>query len=449
MIEQSPRNETTDAANAAQESENQAKHELWSASYRYYILFILTVVYVLNIADRQILNILQQSIKQELGFSDTQLGILSGFAFAVFYTFLGIPIARWADQRNRRNLIAAALTIWSGMTAVCGMVFKFWHLLLARIGVGVGEAGCTPPAVSIISDLFPQKKRATPMAIYALGMTLGLMAGYMVGGYLDSNYGWRTAFYAIGIPGLLFALIVRFTVREPPRGMADGIIPQKEAVPLGQAFSEMFGTKTFLHMAIGTSLLGVSSYGVGNWCPVFFIRIFEMSTQEVGNYMGAMAGLGGGAGTLIGGYLADKLGGKNSRWFMLVPGISGLISAPLLIGGFLVGGKGLSLILIGIMWIFGSAWYPAVISMSQGLVRPRIRAVSMAVILFLLNLIGMGIGPTAVGFLSDLLEPSYGVDSLRYALCIVSMVFAWAFFHFLIASRTVDEDLKKAGAQSA
>lgn len=420
----------------------QAPPDQWSAGYRHYILLTLTLVYAVNFADRQLLAILQESIKRDLGFSDTQLGVLSGIAFAALYTLLGFPLARLADKKNRRNLIAIALIAWSAMTAVCGLVSQFVHLLLARVGVGIGEAGCTPPAVSMISDLYPQKKRATPMAVYSLGMIVGMTIGYVFGGLLDEAFGWRVAFFAIGIPGVFIALLVRITVKEPRRGMADGIKPQADAVPLGMAIREMFGSKTFRHMAIGTAILGVGFNGVNNWCPPFYMRVHSMSSSEVGMAMGTLALLCGGPGTFLGGYLADKLGQRDSRWFMVLPAISGLLAAVFMISGFLVTSKTASLVLLAGMWLVGSAWYAPIIAMSQGLVSPRVRAMSMAMILFLLNLIGMGLGPVIVGWLSDLMTDAHGANGLRYALCIVATVCVWASWHLYVASKTVDRDLR-------
>ena len=414
---------------------------LWSAWYRWYVLFALTLVYIINIADRFILIVLLESIKKEMLFSDTQLGLLTGFAFAFFYAFLGIPIARLADRKNRRNLITIALVVWSGMTAVCGTASQFWHLLLARVGVGVGEAGCTPPAVSIISDLFPQKKRATPLAIYSIGLTFGMMLGYIVGGKLNALYGWRIAFYAVGIPGIILALFVRLTVREPPRGMADGVVPKKEAIPLRDALKEMFESKSYRHMAIGTALIGIVFNGVGSWCAAFYERIYEMPSNEVGMWIGILAGTGGGIGTFVGGYFVDKLGQKNSRWFMWIPALAALAAPPVIIACFLVGQKGLSLALLCATLFIGGSWYPAILSMSQGLVSTRVRSMSMAMILFLISLSG-GIGPTLAGWLSDIMAKSQGVNSLPYALCLVSLISFLAAVNFIIASKSVGEDLE-------
>ena len=438
-----PQSTNTDSIAAGISNSDSAKTpvKLWSAWYRWYILIALTIVYIINIADRFILIVLQESIKKEMLFSDAQLGLLTGFAFAFFYAFLGIPIARLADKKNRRNLITIALVVWSGMTALCGITTRFWHLLLARVGVGIGEAGCTPPAVSIISDLFPQKKRATPLAIYSIGLTFGMMLGYIVGGKLNALYGWRIAFYAVGIPGLIVALFIRMTIKEPSRGMADGIKPQKKVIPFRDALKEMVGSKAYLHMAIGTALIGIVFNGVGTWCAPFYERVYNMPSDEVGMWIGILAGTGGGVGTFIGGYIVDKLAQRNSRWFMWIPALAALLAPPAIITCFLVGQKSISLALLCVTLFIGGSWYPSILSMSQGLVPPRVRAMSMAMILFLISLSG-GIGPTLAGWLSDIMAKSQGVKSLPYAVCIVSMISFLSAIQFMIASKFVDRDLK-------
>ncbi len=415
-----------------------------SVAYNYYVLVALTFVYILNIADRQILVVLQESIKKDLHFSDSQLGILSGLAFAIFYTILGIPIARLADKKNRRNIIVVAMIVWSVMTAVCGTVSRFAHLLLARIGVGVGEAGCTPPAVSMISDLFAQKKRGMAMAIYTLGVTLGTVLGFGLGGWLNQLYGWRITFLAVGIPGVLVALLVRLTVKEPVRGAADGVKTPQEAAAFKDALLEMWHSPAFVRMAIGTAILGMGVYGISNWSAPFYERVHHMTSAEVGKWLAVAAAFGSSVGSFSGGFLADKLGQRNARWHLWVPAFAALISIPLMGTSFWVESKVTSFVLFGFAWLFGSMWYPPIIALSQGLVSPRTRALSVAILLFLLNFVGMGMGPTIIGILSDIFQVEHGTDSLRIAFSIMLIAYLGAGILLMIGGKHVESGLKKA-----
>ncbi|MGE3464546.1 MAG: spinster family MFS transporter, partial [Pseudomonadales bacterium] len=304
-------------------------------SFRTYALSVLVVVYTFNFIDRQILSILLEPIKQDLGLSDTQLGLLTGFAFALFYATLGIPIARWADQHNRRNLIAAALAVWSAMTALSGFAMNFWHLLIARIGVGVGEAGCSPPAHAMISDYYPPEKRASALGIYSLGIPVGILFGFVAGGWMNEFFGWRAAFFVVGIPGLLLALIVRFTVREPARGMAEGRQDTSEMPTVKETFALLWRKRAFRHMAFGGALTAFVGYGVVNWVPAFFIRSHGMGTGEIGTWLGLILGIPGGIGIAWGGFLADRLGARDTRWYLRLVAVALALAVPFSFGVYL------------------------------------------------------------------------------------------------------------------
>ena len=291
---------------------SQEQHGVFSPAVRNYALGVLVVVYTFNFIDRQILSILLEPIKQDLGLSDSALGMLTGFAFALFYATLGIPIARFADRSNRRNLIAWALAIWSAMTAVSGLAQNFWHLLLARIGVGVGEAGCSPPAHSMLADYFPTENRATALGIYSLGIPFGILFGFIAGGWLNEFFGWRVAFFIVGVPGLLLAILVRFTLREPPRGMAEGRVADEEQPTIMETFRFLWSKRAFRHMAVGGGLTAFVGYGVITWVPSFLIRSYGMSTGDVGTYLGLILGIPGGIGIALGGYLADRYGARDT-----------------------------------------------------------------------------------------------------------------------------------------
>jgi len=420
---------------------SQEQHGVFSPAVRNYALGVLVVVYTFNFIDRQILSILLEPIKQDLGLSDSALGMLTGFAFALFYATLGIPIARFADRSNRRNLIAWALAIWSAMTAVSGLAQNFWHLLLARIGVGVGEAGCSPPAHSMLADYFPTENRATALGIYSLGIPFGILFGFIAGGWLNEFFGWRVAFFIVGVPGLLLAILVRFTLREPPRGMAEGRVADEEQPTIMETFRFLWSKRSFRHMAVGGGLTAFVGYGVITWVPSFLIRSYGMNTGDVGTYLGLILGIPGGIGIALGGYLADRYGARDTRWYLWIVSVALIASTPLFFGVYLSNTAFASLMFLILPILLGNFYQATTFSQTQGLVSLRMRSVAAAVLLFILNMIGLGAGPQAVGILSDVLQPSYGDESLRYALLILSTVQIWAAYHYYQAGKSLKDDL--------
>ena len=287
-----------------------------SNGYRRYVLVLLTLVYALNFIDRQILVILQESIKVDMDLSDSQLGLLTGFAFAIFYVSVGIPIARWADLGNRRNIVSLAVAVWSGMTALSGFTQNFWQLLLARIGVGVGEAGGSPPSHSMISDYYPVEQRGSALSFYSTGVYLGILFGFLIGGWINSEFGWRVAFFVVGVPGFLVALLVRFTIREPVRGGLEGRALEVPAT-FGETLRTLKGFGSFKLFAVAAGLNAFSSYGIGNFTPSFLIRSHGFSSLEVGTSLALITGIGGALGTYMGGVLADRYGANDKRWYLL------------------------------------------------------------------------------------------------------------------------------------
>ena len=416
---------------------------LFSAATRRYALGVLVMVYTFNFIDRQILSILLEPIKQEMGFSDSALGFLTGFGFAVFYATLGVPIALWADRRNRRNLIAVALAIWSAMTALSGLVQNFWQLAVARIGVGIGEAGCSPPSHSIISDLYPPQRRATALGIYSLGIPFGILFGFLAGGWINEFFGWRMAFFVVGIPGLLLALLVRFSVPEPPRGLAERRTADSEAPGIPRVFRFLMKRPAFLHMAFGAALTAFVGYGVVSWVPSFLIRSHGLSTGEVGTWLGLILGIPGGIGIALGGYLADRLGARDARWNLWVVTVALLLGVPFSLGVYLWPTATGALLFLILPVALGNFYQATTFAQTQSLVQLRMRAVAAAILLFILNMIGLGLGPQVVGVLSDMLKPDYGDDSLRYALLICGFVNIWAAFHYYLAGRHLVADLKR------
>lgn len=414
----------------------------YSSNYKTYILLILTGVYTFNFVDRYLLSILQESIKADLGLSDTQLGLMTGLAFAIFYVTMGLPIARYADSHNRRNVIAVSLSVWSVMTAISGFAANFWQLLLARIGVGVGEAGGTPPAHSIISDYFEIDKRARAFAIYSMGIYFGIFVGNLLGGWLDELYGWRMAFILIGIPGVLFALLVRFTVKEPERGRTDvNKETATQKLSTKQVFKILLKKRTFVLIALASGFQTFSNYGVGNWHPPFLSRLHGMEAGEIGTTLAITAGLGGALGTFLGGYFADKWSKKDKRWYIWVPALMCVINIIPALGVFFLEDTKIVIALIGVTSILAATFIAPVLAATQSLVGSNMRAITSAVLYFVMNLIGLGLGPFAVGYLSDILAPSMGIESLRYALLITLVSVVIAIVLYWQAAKSYEKDL--------
>ncbi len=411
---------------------------------RYYVLGLLTVVYTFNFIDRQLLAILQESIKVDLDLTDTQLGLLTGFAFALFYVSAGIPIARWADRGNRRNIVALAVGIWSFMTAISGFVQTYFHLLMARVGVGIGEAGGSPPAHSMISDIFPANKRAGALSIYSMGVNFGILFGFLFGGWLNEFFSWRVAFMVVGAPGILLAFVVWLTVKEPPRGLAENRAAG-ETAPFGSVLSLLASRSSFRHMAFGAALNAFAGYSSSSWTASFIIRSHDMSTGELGTWLALSMGAGGAIGVLGGGLLAQRLAVRDVRWYMWLPTITGIICLPFMVATYLVG-TGYQALIMGIIpSILFNVYLGNTLAMTHGLVGLRMRALASAILFFILNLIGLGMGPWFVGFLSDQLAGAHGVESLRIAmLYVLPAVMAWSVLHFFLASRKLEEELAAA-----
>lgn len=413
-----------------------------TTTYPRYTLFILTVVYVFNFIDRQILVILQESIKQELDLSDTQLGLMTGFTFAIFYVSFGIPIARLADKGNRRNIIAVSLTIWSAMTALSGMAQNFIQLLLARIGVGIGEAGGSPPAHSIISDLYPPKKRATALAIYSTGISIGILLGFLIGGWVNQYLGWRMTFLVVGIPGILLALILRFTLKEPPRGLSEkgtDVVNQQHSMK--DVFKLLREKKSFRYIAIGAGFAAYVSYTVTSWLPPFLARVHGMSSAEIGTWLSLIFGIGTGIGYFMGGYITDRLSKKDMRWYLWLPALALILAIPLALVAFFATGANTTLFAIILPALLNSLYLAPCIALTHGIVNVRMRALASAILFFVLNIIGLGFGPFVGGIISDALQPKLGVDALRWALSNTVIASVLSAFCFYMASKTIRKDL--------
>ncbi|MBN9558014.1 MAG: MFS transporter [Alphaproteobacteria bacterium] len=403
---------------------------------RYTVAFLF-VLYSLNHLDRHLLAILMEPIRRELLLSDTQLGVLSGLAFALFYATLGIPIARLADFYSRRNIIAAAVAVWSLMTALCGMASGFISLLIARIGVGVGEAGGSPPAHSMISDYYPPSRRGAALAIYSAGAPVGILLGLAGGGWLNHVIGWRMAFLLIGVPGILLALLFFFTVREPKRGALDGDAAEEQTGGMAAALRHIWNLKTFRWITFGSAVHAICAYGVVQWYPSYIIRVFGLSTNEVGLTLGLLIGTTGFIGTLAGGYLSDFLGKRDPRWYQFVPALAIGICIPFYAISFHAPSVVLALTFFLVPMTLANVFTGPSFATIQSISPVHSRAIACSFYLFILNLIGLGAGPSLVGVASDMLQPAYGNDALRWALSLLIVAEFVAVYCFIRAARSM------------
>jgi MFS family permease len=420
------------------------KKPLYSNTYTHYVLGVLVVVYVFNFIDRQILAILAPAIRDELLLSDTQIGALSGVAFGIFYATLGIPIARLADRYSRVSIISICLSIWSLMTAFSGLATNFVQLLIARIGVGIGEAGGSPPSHSLLADYFAPGKRATALGIYALGIPVGILFGNLAGGWIGEIFGWRQAFFLVGIPGIILAIILKLTVKEPPRGYSEEKPADTSTVPFRTVLKTMWGYKSFKYISLGAGTQAFVGYGAIAWMPSFLVRAHDLSIGEVGTALGLIIGFFGGIGTLLSGVIGDKLGAKNVKYYMLVPAYGFLIAVPAGAAVFLVDELYLVLAIYTIPVFLINLYTGPTFAMTQSLAPLAMRAAASALLLFIINIIGLVFGPTTVGIISDLLQSSMqmnDVESLQMALLACNFVYLFSFYYYFQASRHLETDL--------
>lgn len=410
----------------------------------YYILAVFFLVAAFNFIDRQILTILLEPIKTELGVSDTWMGFLTGFAFAVFYVVAAIPIARLADRHNRRNIIAICVAVWSSMTVLTGFANSFVQLALTRIGVAVGEAGAQPSTTAIVADIFPLNKRATALAIVSSGAVVGILFGLFLGGLLNDLLGWRMAFIVVGIPGLIVALLVYFTVPEPVRGQADGALVEPSRHSFRQVLSYIIAKRTLVLLTIGVSFHALSSYAFMAWLPTFMIRTYEMTTTQVGLWLGLSLSAGLFMGNLSASVLADKMGTKDIRWYVWIPGYGNILTFPLAVLLLYVGTPFWTLIAIMPFTFMTSTWASPTMALFQAILPANMRASGNALLGFFQNLVGIGIGPLIVGILNDALNPTFGIDAIKYSLTIVSIGFVGSAVFYILSGYPLQSEYEKA-----
>jgi predicted MFS family arabinose efflux permease len=382
-------------------------------NYRAYILGALLVVYTFNFIDRVVIGIIQEPIKQEFGLTDFQLGLLGGPAFAVLYTLLGIPIARFAERHNRMTILAICLGVWSAFTAACGFAINYATLFAARVGVSIGEAGCTPPANSVISDYFPPERRATALSIYALGIPIGSMIAAVGGGWIATEVGWREAFIWLGVPGVLLAVIVKLTVKEPPRSAPKGDTPSFFA-----ALGELAKKPTFWYVALGSALASFVGYGVGQYLTSFMIRTHGFTLFEGATLVGVVLGLCAAIGTFSSGFLADRISKRHPNALSWLPALGFAVATPMYLLAFVLPNIWLAMPALMIGAVAHYFYLGPMYAVTQGVVAPRTRATAVAVLLFIVNLIGYGMGPPAIGALSDFLaQGQLALSGLTPAIC--------------------------------
>ena len=427
-------------------------------SYRTLVLLLLTLIYAFNFIDRQIIGIISPFIQEDLGLSNSQLGLLKGILFALFYTLIGIPIAWMADRYNRVNIVTISVAVWSGFTALTGMAGSFLQIGLARMGVGVGEAGGSPPSHSIISDLYSKEERSGALAIYALGIPLGLAFAYFIAGYLlgnpDNDFSWRQLLIILGISGIVLALIARLIIREPKRGAQESASENVATAPFSEALSTLLRIPSWWAMCMGIALASFASYAVSAWQVDYLVPFDGAQSNPIGfqNMMYCLALLNlfiYGSGTFFGGYLTQKLARKNVSYYGLVPAISILLCLPLLLATFWAQTTQLHLIFGGGLLFFLGVYLGPSFAIAQTLAPINMRAMSTALFFLILNIIALGGGPTSVGYLTDFFKPDHGqIHAIRLSISIVSSFFVLSAISFLIVAKTLPKDWADAEARN-
>jgi predicted MFS family arabinose efflux permease len=420
-----------------------------TAARRGYTLLILTLVYVVNYLDRQILGILLPFIQHDFHLDDAQAGLLSGTIFAVVYASLGIPLASLADRFSRRNIITASLAIFSFMTVLSGYAVRYWQLLLARFGTGIGESGTAPAISSMIADLYPPEKRASALAFYSAGLNVGLLVGFFAGGWVLQHYGWRNALVASGAPGLILVLLLVFTIEEPARGAVEAMKDREAAPSFWVTVRYLARIPSFRWLSLGCSMSAFGGYAGIFFIPKFLYVSHHMTPEEVGVALALLTGVAGAIGTYLAGVFADRLGARDVRWNMYVPIVATFFALPFAPVFYLAPSTLVALTAAVGPSLMGASYLGPSFAMTQAMVPLRMRAQAVAILLFILNMIALGLGPLTVGFVSDLLRPVAGNDSLRYALMTGMVTGTIGAFCYWRASRTLTEDIARVTEASA
>ena len=441
----------TDNYDTSQAGLSLQKPAKWNAAQKY-VIFLLLLVHMFNLMDRQIINVLSPAIQQDFSLNDFQVGILTGLPFALLYAIFGFPIARLADKKNRVKIISVCLAFWSLMTALCGMAQNFVHILLARAGVGIGEAGCNPPAHSLISDYFPREQRATALGIYSIGLTAGSFFGILAGGFLASTLGWRWAFIILGIPGVVLGLIVRLTLKEPIRGatesaaIREALMETKDSGPsVLESLRILSGIKSYVILLISAGLTAFAGYAFAGWIFHFIGRTHGLSPKESTLPLSIAIGVGGGIGIYLGGILTDYFGKKDQSSYFLIPSIVHLISVPIFLLAVWAGSPLLCFILLFFVFALHASVAGPYYGVVQNLAPVNLRAFSIAIFAFFTVVLGLGAGPTFTGLLSDHLSETMGeADGLRWTITALAPLWAIAGIMTLVGRKSLIRDLRRA-----
>lgn len=453
--------------------------------YRRYVLTALLIIYILNFVDRGLLSVVAPQMKPELGISDTAFGLLTGFGFALLYTVVGIPLAQFAETRHRVWIMTACVALWSLMTALCGLaapitigsltIGAFWILLACRVGVGIGEAGCTPPANSLIADYYPPKSRSTALGYYAMGVTLGTLLANLIGGPVTDAFGWRTAFFVLGLPGVLVAIILKLTVKEPPRGYTDPPGTVRRARPkFSEGLRELAGKPSFWTMTVAATIAAFCGYGIASFQSLFLNRSFGLSAGEAAVMINVPVALSSALGTVVTGWLAEKMAARHPNAIAWLPGVGMTLSVPFYLWAFTTDNLWFALVGLCIGGAVKYGYLAAQYTISQGVVSAQVRAVATAILLFVANLLGYGLGPLFIGALSDIVFNLQVADlgaagltrsacdgaagaalaqaqrdicrlattsSLERALVVTSLFYAVGGFFFLLTTRWLGRDM--------
>ena len=416
--------------------------------YPPYLLGLLLVAQILNHLDRNLPAILLPAIKRDLELTDSQLGFITGLAFAVFYSVMGIPLGRLADHVSRRKVLAVCIGLWSLATAISGATVNFLQMAIARFAVGFGEAGLAPCAHSMVSDLYPPARRTTAFGVLAAGTPLGGVIAFVGGAWLVENFDWRIAFMVLGLPGLIVAALVWFTVKETPRGAADGFVDPGKPPPFLDVVKILFSIPAFRHCVLGTTFTGLVYTAVTIWAPSYLSRSFGMTAGEIGAWLSPAIGLGGVCGTLFGGWIADKVSAGDRRWMAWVPAITTPVGALLGTVAFITDNQTVAVVMIGAPLVLCPVHLPIYGAILQGLAGVRMRSSFPALSLFIAGIVGVGLGPQIVGWASDIARPWAAEESLRYGLMMVVPFFGlWAGIHFFFGGGHLPDDFAKAKAR--
>jgi MFS family permease len=433
------------------------------AGYRAYVLFALIVVYTVNFIDRQILGILAIPIQQELELSDTQLGLMRGVSFALFYATLGVPAAMLADRTHRVRVMTGALAIWSAFTALCGTATSFWQLFFFRMGVGVGEAGGVAPAYALVSDYYPPQKRARALAVYSFGIPIGSAVGIVFGGVIATLFDWRTAFFVVGVFGVVLAPLLLFTVREPARGRYDPPGSRRAPAGISEVVATLAKKPSFWLLSTGGAFSSIMAYGFFAWAPAYFVRLFGEELPRAlawlpawiipdnagpllyaAYYYGAIVAIGGVIGIFLGGVFADLLGARDKRAYAIVPGVTFAATIPFLVLGLNTGSLLTAFVVFLLPTALSLAWLGPALSAFQNMAPPNMRATAGAIFLLINNLIGLGLGDVFIGLLSDYFQAQYGDESLRYSMLAGVSFYVLASLLYFSAAPFVRKDIDQS-----